>query len=201
MPPASYRQQAEFCPEIRVNDFWVKTDLVLSPRLRSLHCKTRPPAKTRGTKCLEYCLLRSFFSPSAASVLSTPRSTALDKSRPNSKSVGTKHHPVLTSPNGWIWTKLGARAIIKLSKISAALCTYDYRKLCQESEHDFWPPAVLPPGTRRRRERSHAESRRRELDREKGSKRIKDSRPLFRSLLSPFPLSSRNAAFDGLKAW
>ncbi len=72
--------------------------MVLSPCFRHPHYRKRPLAKPRGTKHLEFCLLRTFLFPSAASVLSTPRSTALEKSRPNGKSFGTKLHLFLTYP-------------------------------------------------------------------------------------------------------
>ncbi len=95
---ARRRRCSEFCPEIRVNDFCVKTPLVLSHHFRHPHYIKRPLAKPRWTKHFEFCLLRTFFVPSAASVLSTPRSTSLEKSRPNGTSLGTILDPVVTYP-------------------------------------------------------------------------------------------------------
>ena len=52
---------------------------------------------------------------------------------------GQNSREFFPTPNRWNWTKLGARAIIKFSKIWFTSCMYDYRKRRQESEQDFWP--------------------------------------------------------------
>jgi len=67
---------------------------ITSPR----HCKTRRlPTRVR-TKVLDFCLLGPDFVAPATGVLSPHRFAALDKSRSNSKSAGTKIDLVLSHP-------------------------------------------------------------------------------------------------------
>jgi hypothetical protein len=88
----------QFLPRNPGKRFLGQNPLRFVPRFRQPLYRTSTPTAPHGAKPLEFCLLRTFIVPSVASVLSTPRSTTLDKSRPNGKSVRTKLHPVLSHP-------------------------------------------------------------------------------------------------------
>jgi hypothetical protein len=59
-------------------------------------------------------------------------------------SAGQNSTQLCPTPNGWNWTKLGSRAIIKLSKIAATSCMFDYRKPGDGIKHYYWPSMKDP---------------------------------------------------------